>query len=181
MTIPGPDMVTISGLLREGMVSGHMPFLRVSSGSMAPLLRVGDEIGLQAVRANHLRRGDIIAIADRNQILTHRFIGLRDMDGRRRILTRGDRALLADQPWTEDQLLGRVVARRRGRKRLWLDFGVGYRLNMALARLARLEHGILQPLRAADSSQPATPTERLVLVLFRQLSNTLTGAVERIA
>lgn len=181
MTIPGPDTVTISGLLREGMVNGHMPFLTVSSGSMAPLLRVGDEIGLQAIKANQLCRGDIIAVSDRNQVLTHRFIGLRDIDGRKRILTRGDRALRDDRPWTEEQLLGRVVARRRGRQKFWLDFGAGYRLNRALARLARLEHGIVQPLRAADSSQPITRTERLVLVLFWQLSSTLTRAVEWIA
>lgn len=178
MTSAGLDTVTISEMLREGMRLGHMPFLTVTSGSMEPLLRVGDEVGLQPIRAHQLQSGDIVVIAGHDLVLTHRFMGLREANGHKVIVTRGDRVVSRDKPWAEDQLLARVVARRRDGYTLWLDFGAGRRLNTALARLSWLEERILQHMQGAGASHRLTYAQRLVLGLFRHFCSMLTGAVD---
>lgn len=177
-TTSEPNALALSGLLREGMVSGHMPFLTVSSGSMTPLLRVGDEVGVQPVSPHQLHPGDVIVVLDRNLILTHRFIGLQNHKSGDVIVTRGDRSLIIDRPWTEGQLLGRAVVRRRKGHTLWLDFGKGYWLNRLLAQLSQFEHNLLRHVSSYGASQTLRLAERLVRAIFRRLAGALTFATE---
>jgi signal peptidase I len=168
----------LSSLLREGMGTGHMPYLKVTSGSMAPLLQVGDEVGVQPVTLKQLRPGDIIIVSDRDQILTHRFINVRSSPSGPVIVTQGDRARVADQPWAEQQLLGRVVLRRRQRRVLWLDFGVGQRLNRVLAGLSRLQRQLLNHVSVRSARAEVTRSERVILGGFRRLAAALTVVAE---
>lgn len=126
-------------MLRESLAQGNMPFLTIGSGSMAPLLKAGDQIGLEAVEALQLEAGDIVTLAAEGDLLTHRFWGWED--GRFR--TRGDRMIVFDPLWPPDCLLGRVAERRRNGRILTITSGRGQRLNRHLARLIMTESHFL--------------------------------------
>ena len=125
----------LAELLRQSLAQGHTPFLAISSASMAPLLKTGDQVGLETVTAERLRPGNIITIADRDDLLTHRYWGLVG----EQLQTRGDRSLTFDPLWPTQQLLGRIVLRRRHGKTLSLATGPGLWLNRHLAWLMRAE------------------------------------------
>ncbi len=121
----------IAEMLREGLARGDMPFLTISSGSMAPLLKAGDQVGLEAVDPLQLDAGDIVTLAPEGDLLTHRFWGWEGS----RLRTRGDRLLMIDPLWPPDCLLGRVIVRQRNGRTLSFTSGKGQRLNRHLARL----------------------------------------------
>lgn len=145
---------------------------------MAPLLQVGDEVGIQPVKLTQLRPGDVIVVADRYQMLTHRFIGLRSTLTGPVIVTQGDRARLADPPWSHEQLLGRAVLRRRQGRVLWLDFGAGQRLNRGLASLMRLQRQFLKVASVSNAHAEVTLPQRFILGAFHRLAAVLTAAAE---
>ena len=128
-----------AAMLQQSMAQGQTPFLTVTSDSMAPLLKTGDQIGLEPTAVSQLRPGDIITLAPKGDILTHRFWSL-EMG---QIRTRGDRLLLFDPLWPPDCLLGRVIVRRRNGRSLSFTSGRGQRLNRHLARLTQIENRLI--------------------------------------
>lgn len=172
-----PDQAVLTGLLKDGMTAGQIPFLRVTSGSMRPILQVGDEVGLQFVTLDQLQPGDIVVVSDRDEILTHRFYGTKCVGPPPRFLTRGDRVLSFDKVWNAEQLLGRAVVRRRKGQMLWLDYGPGRWLNKTLAQISQYEGRALNISPSRDS-QPQPPIQRLVRIPFRAMAEALTRAFE---
>jgi hypothetical protein len=113
---------------------------------MTPLLRTGDQVGLEAAASDQLEIGDIITLEQEDHLLTHRFWG---WDGNGRLQTRGDRLLAFDAPTATEQLLGRLVTRRRAGKELALTSGPGHRLHRHLIWLFKTESRLLNlPLAA---------------------------------
>ena len=102
------DTNALVTLLRAGMDRGHFPCLTVTSHSMMPLLRVGDQVCLEPVSIEQLQAGDIITIATASGLLTHRYYGRLPPQQH---LTRGDRPLHFDSPWPAQALVGRVIRR----------------------------------------------------------------------
>lgn len=176
-----PDLALLTGLLKDGMVAGQMPFLRVSSGSMRPLLRVGDEVGVQSVTLAQLQPGDIVVVSDRNQILTHRFWERQGAGRPLGFLTRGDRVLRYDKVWTADQLLGRAVVRRRKERMLWLDYGPGRWLNKSLAQMSQYEARLLNLSSSNHLRAQRSLLQELVRLSLRSVAETLTRAVDAYA
>ncbi|MCI0396967.1 MAG: signal peptidase I [Chloroflexi bacterium] len=129
----------LAELLRETMARGQLPFLTIASNSMAPLVRRGDQIGIAPARPEELQPGDVIVVMGQGELVTHRYWGCLEQNGRRRLVTRGDRQRHFDRPVAEASLVGRVVARRRQNRLLSLSEGPGRRLNHSLAGLARLD------------------------------------------
>lgn len=133
------NLQNVAALLREALSQGKTPYLTVTSNSMSPLLRRGDQIGLSACHLQNLKPGDLIVLNDGDQLTTHRFWGTYERDGNAWLLTRGDRPLKFDPPWPAGQYVGQAIVRRRGNRALWLDRGAGRWLNARLNQLARLE------------------------------------------
>jgi signal peptidase I len=143
----------LADMLKESMARGLTPNLTLTSNSMSPLLRAGDQVQIEAADPATLQIGDIVTLVDRDnsaQLLTHRFWGARAQAGEVELVTRGDRPLLFDAPLPAHKLVGRVTARRRGAGRLALRAGMGQRLNQFLARLAGAELRWLTGLDEAD-------------------------------
>jgi signal peptidase I len=141
----------IADILRQSMAVGQTPFLTISSDSMAPLLKTGDLVGLSPVEMNQLIIGDIITLVQDEHLLTHRFWGIDDQG---RPFTRGDRPFTPDKPGEADQLLGRVIVRRRHDRELSLQMGAGHRLNRHLAWLVRVESYLLTGYAPSPSASP---------------------------
>lgn len=129
----------VADALRTSMRQGRMPFLEVSSNSMAPLLHQGDQVGLAPVAAQQLRSGDIVTFVENGHFTTHRFW---QREGEL-LRSRGDRSSEFDRPWRDDALVGRVVVCRRAGRSLPLDKGPGRRLNRLLFTLGQWERRLL--------------------------------------
>src|SRR5690606_29804239 len=125
-----PTTGAVADALRASLGQGRMPFLEITSDSMTPLLRRGDQVGLAATAPEQLQRGDIVTFLENEHLTTHRYWG--QMAGR--LLSRADRSGAFDRPWLPQALVGRVVVRRRAGAGLWLDAGAGRQLNRLLFR-----------------------------------------------
>ncbi|HSM59007.1 MAG TPA: hypothetical protein VK879_22820 [Candidatus Sulfomarinibacteraceae bacterium] len=127
------------------MIDGKVPLLTVTSNSMRPLFQQGDQVGLCPTALQHLAPGDVVLLRDGNTFLTHRFCGLRQAESETTLLTRGDRPLTLDPPWSPNSYVGRVTTLHRSGRVLDLDQGVGRWLNQHLGRLARWEAHMFAP------------------------------------
>lgn len=141
-----PELVEI---LRESLANGRQPLLTITSNSMSPLLRQGDQIMLAHTPVSRLAPGDIISTDADQFILTHRY-WYRDNS---KIFTRGDRPLHFDQPQASESYIGRAICRKRGHTYLSIENGLGYWLNKHLFWLVRAENKIysIPPPEAAPS------------------------------
>ena len=141
---------TLADLLQHGMASGKLPYVTVTSNSMAPLLQVGDQVGVRRASAEELRPGDVVMLETTAELMTHRYWQPRQQNGQLYLITRGDRLIHFDSPWPAGRLVGRIVARRRGQRQLDLDSGPGEWLNRRLMCIIRFEMNVL-----TGNSRPA--------------------------
>lgn len=103
----------------ELVARGFEHSFRIISGSMRPLLNVGDEIGVKKAAVSEVRVGDIIVWRSSHYavpLVVHRVICKQRKDGEYRCLTKGDSNLLWDNAWVNDAAIaGKVVSIRKGR------------------------------------------------------------------
>lgn len=98
--------------------------LRVTGGSMYPIIRSGDTLTVRHCRPDTLHGGDIVLLRDDPRLFAHRLLtvrlerdGPRDReasDDRRWLITRGDAHWHRDPVRPASALLGRVVSLTRG-------------------------------------------------------------------
>ncbi len=127
----------ISEIVAQALKQGQRPFVTVSSSSMVPLLKVGDNIRLAPVSIQDLSPGEIVVLETRDGMLAHRFLGLDSRQGKQILVTKGDRLEKLDPPIFSDKLIGRVISRRRGRRTISLDRGFAKFINHLLYLLSR--------------------------------------------
>jgi signal peptidase I len=113
--------VEIHQLVRDEMLGCHSFRCHVESDSMAPIFRTGDLILVAPGPVEALSAGDIVQVHHRDVVVTHRLMSSRCLPGCTRLITKGDRALIADQPWSAENVSGRVVAVDRGDRSLVLE------------------------------------------------------------
>lgn len=178
-------LTLVAELLQESAANGRVPFLTLVSDSMAPLLRAGDQVGLELIAPAELQPGDLVVLRNEAGFVTHRFWG-RTPAG---LITRGDRPLSFDPPWNEEQVVGRVISRRRAGRELSLQQGRGHMLNRHLFWLARQEtrlfagrypNPLLSVGNGRESNSPSarrTPAERVLRRGFYIWSWVTTGAI----
>lgn len=147
-------------LLREGMEQGQLPLLTITSGSMAPLLRYGDQVGIVPSSVEQLEVGDIVVFHSSPSLMTHRYWGTLESAGQIKCVTRGDGGLLFDPPWEAGRLVGRVANYHRRDSTFSLDSGRGRWLNRHLATCAFLESRLFAGF-TANPLHPAAPATRL--------------------
>jgi signal peptidase I len=83
--------------------------LKVTSPSMAPLLRIGDHVLVQSTSPRSIQCGDLIVTRREDGYLTHRLITVDEQGWH----TKGDRNLIADTPVDDSAIVGLVVAIER--------------------------------------------------------------------
>ena len=131
---------TLNDMLRDSLKQGQHPRLTVTSNSMAPLFKAGDQVILEAIQPEQLQANDIVTISDPSpsgqSLLTHRIWAIRDNV----ILTRGDHALVFDKLYSPEVILGRVVGRTRQQRTLSFKTGLGQWLDHYLTALAHQEY-----------------------------------------
>lgn len=130
------DPFILGGMLRDNLAKGQHPRLTVTSSSMAPLFRTGDQVILEAIQPEQLQAGDIVTLVDPHSLLTHRIWAIHD----NALLTRGDHALVFDTLWPANAVLGRVMGRVSKQRTLSFQTGWGQWLDHYLAALAKHEY-----------------------------------------
>jgi peptidase S24-like protein len=119
-------------LVRDVTSSGGTVWLRIVGTSMAPTIRHGDCVLLEASRRAP-RRGDVVLVQGARGLILHRVIQVRGGS----VLTRGDACTATDPPVRAEEIIALTEVARRGDTlfalRPTLRFG-----NAALAGFARL-------------------------------------------
>ena len=106
--------ITLAIVVAGATVAGVTPRVEMSD-SMAPVVRAGDVVWVKTVSAAEARVGDVVAFddPDREEVVMHRVVSVRDRGRRRAFMTRGD-ANSGVERWTirRDGAIGRYAGVR---------------------------------------------------------------------
>jgi hypothetical protein len=141
------EPIFVADLLKQSIRQGTMPSLTVVSNSMSSLLRPGDQVGLQIVELSQIRSGHIVTFSnprDPGDLVIHRVVGATADEEAGKILTIGDRTLILDKLVSMEDVVGRMIWRRRNGRVLDLEVGKGAWLSDKLAQQAK---ALLQRIR----------------------------------
>ena len=100
-----PDPADWNGLLAERLRPGDTFRVKVTGGSMRPLLQPGDWVTVQAGPADEFEVGDLLLFQSGAHFVTHRLLGR----AAGRLLLKGDALRTQDPPVAPQAVLGRVV------------------------------------------------------------------------
>lgn len=112
----------IHQLVRGEMLSERSFRCLVQGDSMSPVLRSGDLILVVPRPSDMLRPGDIVQVCDEHQVVTHRLLAIKTGAGSESATTKGDRAILPDQVWVLNNIVGRIESVERGEKSMVISY-----------------------------------------------------------
>ena len=105
-------------------------WLPVLSGSMMPLLQIGDEVLVQSANPGSIRPGDIIVFKNQDKLIVHRVIR-RYGDDNPSFLQKGDNTTSGEIIRSED-VIGKVITIRKRDRIIYLNDGVWKVINNIL-------------------------------------------------
>jgi signal peptidase I, archaeal type len=103
-------------------------WLTILSGSMMPLLQIGDNVLIQSVKPVEIRPGDLIVFKSPDKLIVHRVIRRYN---RLSFLQKGDNTTTAEIVSSTD-IIGKVIAIRKGGNILYLNAGIWKFINLIL-------------------------------------------------
>lgn len=129
-------------LIDDCLQAGRAVRLTITTGSMMPMLRPGDQVIVCVARPEELRRGDIVLMQLGDSRVVHRLIGWRSVDGVQHLITKGDDARVADAICAPGNLCGIIMVIERNSHRMNLRTRGARALSHLLALLSRAESEI---------------------------------------
>lgn len=124
----------LTSLFIQALRQGQPVWFRVVSGSMLPLVRVGDAVHIEPTSASDLRVGDIAAFETPAGLVVHRLVHYEQTGNQARYVEMGDAALLAHHV-DEQAIVGRVTSIRRATRQVDLRLPVAQRWGKVTARI----------------------------------------------
>jgi signal peptidase len=110
------SLAVLSGIALLGLslpIGGWRP-LSVRTGSMEPHIKTGSLVFVNRVSAESIKSGDVITYvnpSDKAQTITHRVQDvIVQSNGQRKFIAKGDANQTADQPVSENRVIGKVQA-----------------------------------------------------------------------
>lgn len=107
----------ISEIFIEGLRKGHSVQTNIKGRSMHPLIRKSDIVTVQLAKFEETKVGDVV-VYTRNihhGFTVHRLIRkIRDSEGRKSLITKGDASRHGDPPVYTEELCGKVATIERG-------------------------------------------------------------------
>lgn len=117
-TSPAWSEVDSTALAAEVLKLGHRVRIPTVGTSMHPFIRYGQVIHIQSATMSGLAVGDIVVYVSGRRMVAHRVLKKgRDEEGPF-LLTKGDSFSAFDAPVRPEQVLGKVVAVEKGRRRV---------------------------------------------------------------
>lgn len=134
--------------------SGRTLAIPVVGYSMLPTLLPGDEVVIVGM-TRLPRPGEVVVFRSGSGLITHRVLRVRTTTDGARVLAKGDNNWHGDPPFAPDQVLGVMVARRRGGRETRVDTLWMGGLNRITATVSALQldayewgrHHLPRPLR----------------------------------
>ncbi len=117
---PSLQGATLRAVLKAWGQAGRQHAIPVTGHSMLPLIQDGDHV-LVAHGASGVRRGDIALFRRGDTFIAHRVLHVYGGNVGPLVITKGDSAHHLDPAWHADEMVGRVLAVRRGDQHLSLD------------------------------------------------------------
>lgn len=100
--------------------AGEKHYIPITGRSMFPLIRNGDQV-LVAHGCAGIRRGDVIIFRYDGKLVAHRVLRISKNEAGHMFLTKGDNVLQFDPPLRANEIVGRVLAIKRGEQQIALD------------------------------------------------------------
>jgi signal peptidase I len=113
--------ITLNALIEECLSSGNAFCLKVKTSSMSPLINPEDEICVKRVPPEDLVAGDVIVYQKDSDIYVHRLLAYKRINGLMRLITKGDNALVRDEPVCGRDYLGKAAIVNRGNRSINLE------------------------------------------------------------
>ena len=136
-----------TSLVKEILETGSMIRIKVTGNSMKPSLSSGDMVTVKKVRSSSLIPGDLIFFINRYQDpVLHRLIRKTiTSTGEIVLLTKGDALAGCDEPFREDQFLGKVciIEKMNSAGQINLECNRNRIRNFLFALFQRCKTGIL--------------------------------------
>ncbi len=123
----------IADLYREAVRNGQPLWFRVVSGSMHPMLRIGEQVYIQPATADQLQVGEIAAFETDAGLVIHRIVQRRSENHSVQLLEMSDVHLRAGRV-ESGAVIGRVVAIRRGSRHIDLQRPIAQKCGCVTAR-----------------------------------------------
>ena len=147
MVLPAREFADLSAAI---LGRGSSIRFRARGRSMLPLVRHRDVLTARPVSVKRLRVGDIVLHRiGRDRLVAHRIVRLGQTDGKAMVTTRGDASLNPGDQVSAEQVLGHVVAVRRGTRSVRLDRGVWRLAGVLWVRLWPIGPTLLHLMRGA--------------------------------
>ena len=110
----------LNEMWQEAWDRGHGCSFRVISGSMRPLIEVGDLVRVTGVEPSRVGIGDVVALQQGENVVVHRIIGKRRSNQQLLFRHRGDAGGFSGIAPAQD-LIGKACAIERGGREISLD------------------------------------------------------------
>jgi signal peptidase I len=129
-----PAAAALASLYIDALRQGQSLWFRVASGSMRPILQVGDEVRIEPATADKIRSGEIAAFETTNGLVIHRIVQRKQTETDVRLLEMSDVHLHPN--WVEAQtIVGRVILARRDTRQINLQHPVAQMCGTVTAQL----------------------------------------------
>ncbi len=126
------DSVVIAALHIEAVRKGQSLWFRVTSGSMHPMLRVGEQVLIEPAVAAQIQVGEIAAFETNEGLVIHRIVQRRRENAGIRLIEMSDVHFRAG-PLDSEAVVGRVVAIRQGNTRIDLQRPIAQKCGRVIA------------------------------------------------
>ena len=123
----------IADLYREAVRKGQPLWFHVASGSMHPLLRIGEQVYIQPATADQLHVGEIAAFETGAEMVIHRIVQRRSENHGVQLIEMSDVHLRAGRV-ESGAVIGRVVAIHRGNRYIDLQRPIAQKCGRVTAR-----------------------------------------------
>lgn len=111
--------------------NNHKISNKLKGNSMFPTLRAGDKGLFEKCYPDNLHVGDILLWEQSGELIAHRLISIVNQDNNWEIITRGDNNSINDKKFTENELIGKLVAFERNGRVIAID---SFRMRLAKFR-----------------------------------------------
>lgn len=116
------DLV-LDAVLNVWTLAGKKHYIPITGRSMFPIIRNGDHV-LMAHGCAGIRRGDVIVFRRDGKLIAHRVLRISENEGGYTFLTKGDNVLQFDPPLRANEIVGRVLAVKRGEQQISFDTAI---------------------------------------------------------
>lgn len=99
----------------------HSLMINMKGFSMFPTLRPGDVGKVEKCLAEEVKAGDILVFKSNGKLIAHRLIRKKSDKGREVFITQGDNNSFFDQPFVNEELIGKITSFERSGKTISVD------------------------------------------------------------